>query len=413
MARHRVAQGAMSLLRIHGSLSDPPQRCRWALVGTGREPVSGEGHLDELPRRADRIQLVVPAAQVLIVRARVPREARRRAGSALAFAVEEQTAGEPDANHVSWLGSVGEDDVLAVVDKPGLGRWRDALAAASIRAYEVHCETLLLPWTAGEWSLAWNGSEGFIRTGEFEGMATDCGDHDSPPLSLRLLLGEADAHSAGPASLAIHATTPDAVPDIEAWTRELGIAARIADTWDWRTAPADAGVSVAQERQRWRVFTGAAARLRPAAWMLGAALVLQAVALVIDWTSLAGEQRDLRKQMESRFRAAFPDAVAVVDPALQMRRKLAEAHHSAGQADGGDFLPMILKVSTAMKDLPAAGLRILSYEGGRMTLELAISDEAAVQRIVARLVQAGFTVDPAAVSKRAGSAAVVITVRAS
>ena len=112
-------------------------------------------------------------------------------------------------------------------------------------------------------------------------------------------------------------------------------------------------------------------------------------------------------------RAAFPDAVAVVDPALQMRRKLAEAHHSAGQADGGDFLPMIRKVSTVMKDLPAEGLRILSYEGGRMTLELAIRDEAAVQRIVARLVQAGLAVDPAAVSKRAGSAAVVITVRAS
>ena len=254
----------MSLLRIHGSLLDSPQRCQWALIGNGREPVLGEGRLDELPRRADRIQLVVPAAQVLIVRARVPKEARRRAGSALAFAVEEQMAAEPDANLVSWLGTVGDEDVLAIVDKAGLARWRDALAAAGIRGYEVHVETLLLPRVTGEWSLAWSGAEGVVRTGEFEGTATDCGDRETPPLSLRLLLEEAVAHRAGPGSLAIYQSESDLVPDIEAWTRDLGIAVRLAGTWDWRTAPADAGVSVAQERQRWRAFTGVAARLRPA-----------------------------------------------------------------------------------------------------------------------------------------------------
>ena len=403
----------MSLLRIYGSLLDPPQRCQWALVNNGRESVAGEGRLAELPRRAERIQLVVPAAQVLITRAHVPQEARRRAGSVLAFAVEEKTAGEPDANQVSWLGAVGDNDVLAVVDKPGLTRWRVALDAAGIRGYEVHSETLLLPCVTGEWSLAWNGHEGFVRTGEFEGAATDCGDREAAPLSLRLMLEQAQAHSAGPASIALYTTMPDTAPDIEAWTRELGIAVYLAGTWDWRTAPPGAGVSLAQERQRWRAFTGAAARLRPAAWILGAVLAIQALALVIDWTSLANEQRTLRQQMESRFRAAFPDAVAVADPALQMRRKLAEAHHAAGQPDSGDFLPMIEKVMAGMKDSPAGGMRIVSYDGGRMTLEFAANEEAAVHRIVTRLVQSGLSVEPSAALKRPGGATAVITVRAS
>jgi general secretion pathway protein L len=403
----------MSLLRIYGSLLDPPQRCQWALLNNGRDPVAGEGRLAELPRRAERVQLVVPAAQVLITRARVPQEARRRAGSVLAFAVEEQTAGEPDANQVSWLGTVGDNDVLAVVDKAGLARWRVALDEAGIRGYEVHCETLLLPWATGQWSLAWNGREGFVRTGEFEGAATDCGDRAAPPLSLRLMLEEADAHSAGPASIALYTMASDAAPDIEAWTRELGIAVSLVGTWDWRTVPPGAGVCLAHERQRWRGLAGAAARLRPAAWILGAALAIQALALVIDWTALANEQRALRQQMESRFRAAFPDAVAVADPALQMRRKLAEAHHAAGQSDSGDFLPMVGKVMAGMKDLPAGGLRIVSYESGRMTLEFAASEEAAVRRIVSRLVQSGLSVEPAAALKRPGGATVVITVRAS
>jgi general secretion pathway protein L len=403
----------MSLLRIYGSVPDLPHKCQWALVNNGHEPVTGEGRLADLPRRVARIQLVLPAAQVLIMRARVPWAARRRGGSVLAFAVEEQTAVEPDANQVSWLGSMGDDDVLAVADKAGLMRWRIALDAAGIRGYEVHCETLLLPWAAGEWSFAWNGHEGFMRTGEFEGAATDCGDREIPPLSVRLMLQEADAHSLVPASIAIYTTVPDALPDVEAWTRELGIAVTIRGTWNWRRASPGAGIALAQEHRRWSAFSGTLARLRPAAAILGAVLAIQAAGLGISWTSLAREQRSLRQQMELRFRAAFPDAVAVADPALQMRRKLAEARHAAGEPDDGDFLPMIEKVMTGLKGLPPGGLRIVSYEGGRMTLEVAAGEEAAVRRIVKQLLQSGLSVDSFAAPKRAAGAPVVITVWAS
>src|SRR6267143_1281319 len=133
------------------------------------------------------------------------------------------------------------------------------------------------------------------------------------------MLEEVQARSAGPSSIAIYPTSPQAAPDIAAWQSKLGIALRMAGTWDWRTVPAGAGVSLAQERQRWSAFTGAAARLRPAAWIVG----------------------------------------AVLDPALQMRRNLAEARHAAGQSDNGDFLPMIEKVMAGMKDLPEGGLRVL------------------------------------------------------
>jgi general secretion pathway protein L len=402
----------MSLLRIHASLAAAPERCEWALINNGAEPVTGESRIAELPRRAERVQLVIPAAQVLITRARVP-QAALRAGPALAFAVEEQTAREPQANVVSWLGKVGEDDVLAVADKAGLERWRNALDAAGIRGCEVHSETLLLPWTTGQWSLAWNGREGFLRTGAFEGAATDCGDRETPPLSVRLMLEEAEAHSAGPSAIALYTSAPDAAPNVDAWTRELGIAVSLAGTWDWRMAASDAGVSLAQTRQRWRGFHGASARLRPAAWILCIALGLHGIASMADWFALAGEQRALRQQMETRFRAAFPDAVAVVDPALQMRRKLAEAHHAAGQPDSGDFLPMIEMVAVGLKDLPAGQLRIVSYESGRMTLEIAVRDEASAEGILTRLVESGLIVQPAATAKRPGSATLIISVRTS
>ena len=403
----------MSLLRIYGSLVEEPRQCLWVLLNDGRQPVSGEGQLADLPQRVERVQLVIPATQVLITRARVPQAARRRAGSALAFAVEEKTAGEPEANQVSWLGAVDDEDVLAVIDKAGLARWQHALAAVGIRIDEVHCETLLLPVQSGEWSLAWNGSDGFVRTGELEGAATDSGDGKSPPFSLRLMLEEVKMHRATPTSIAIYPTTADATPDIAAWQHALGVNLRIAGTWDWRTASPDAGVSLVQQRQRWRVFAGMATRLRPAAWILGSALTLHAAALIIAWTQLTSDQHSLRQQMETQFRAAFPDAVAVVDPALQMRRKLAEARHAAGLSDSSDFLPMLAQVALATKALPAGSVRTVSYEDGLMTLALAAED-AALQRIVVNLRQSGLGVDTAAAtaSALAANATVVMTVRA-
>jgi len=407
----------MSLLRIYASLRDAPQQCQWALVSDGREPVMGQGPLAQLPQRAERVQLVLPANEVLITRAHLPQSAKRHAGSMLAFAVEEETLGDPDANQVSWLGSAGDADVLAVTDRQGLKAWHDALEAAGIGEYEVQCETLMLPLAAGEWSLAWDGREGFVRTGAFEGAATDCGDRDTPPLSLRLMLDEAKARIEAPKSIALHpcagATEPDAAPNLDAWQQQLGIGLRLARPWDWRSAASDAGVSLAQERKRWRVPPGTLQKLRPAAWLIAIALVVHALALTADWTRLAREQRGLRTQMESRFRAAFPDAVAVADPALQMRRKLTDARHAAGQADSGDFLPMIEKVATALKEVPAGALRIASYESGRMTLELASLEEGGVRRVVARLLQNGLRVDTAPAGTRGGNATVVLTVRAS
>lgn len=399
----------MSLLRIHCSLHATPPRCQWAFCQTGRTPVQGEGALAAAPRRAARVQIVLPASEVLLTRVKLPQGAKRRAGSVLAFAVEDETIGEPEANLASWLSTAGDTDVLAVMDKSSLQRWLDALDAAGISGYQVQCETLLLPRAAGEWSLAWNGREGFVRTGDFEGAATDCGDAAAPPLSLRLMVEAGGA----PATLAVYTTAAGAAPDLEAWQRALGIPLRLAGAWDWRTARVDAGVNLLAQRRAWRFSRDVAARLRPAAWMAAAALALHACAVVTDWTLLRGEQSDLRRQMEARFRAAVPDAVAVVDPALQMRRRLAAARHVAGVRDNGDFLPMLETVAAAIKELPAGSLRGAAYEHGRLSLELSGLDEPALRRFVARLSQNGVNADAAAAPARGGSGAFVVTVRAS
>lgn len=401
----------MNVLRIYCSLLEAPLRCQWVLLSTGRAPAAGAGPLAELPRAADRVQLIIPAAEVLLTRARLPRGVRRHSDAVLAYAVETETLGEPEANQVTWLGATGDEDALAVINKKSLTQWLEALAGAGLGQCEVCCETLMLPWKDGEWSLAWSGSEGYVRTGAFEGAATDCGDRNAPPLSLRMMLKA--ARGALPNAIAIYTTAPDAEPDIDAWQRELGVTLRRAGSWTWRTATIDAGISLTRPRRHWRSALRTLAPLRTAAWIAGAALFIHAALLAADWTLLSGEQRSLRQKMEARFRATFPDAVALVDPALQMSRKLAEARHAAGQVDGGDFLPMIENAALALKDVPPGSVRRISFEYGRLTLDLSVVDDARVRQILARLGQAGLKTELAPAAGRTSSGTLTVTVRAS
>lgn len=403
----------MRLLRIQGSLNAGPPRCRWAVYDAGGTPVHGEGTLADVPRHFSRVQLVLPADEVLLARVNLPHGAKRRGGALLSFAVEDQTLGEPEAQHTVWLGQAVNADVVAVIDKSALARWEQALKAAGFERPEVHSELLLLPRAAGEWSLAWDGREGFVRTGDYEGAAMDCGSPGAPPLSLQLMIEAARKAGTLPATIAIYAIEKGSEPDLAAWQRELLVPLRAAGQWNWSTAAPNAGCNLSRPRDAWRLSGDLAARLRPAAWIAAGALALHVLALTVDWTILRGEQRTLRQQMESRFRAAVPDAVAVVDPALQMRRKLADARHAAGVSDAGDFLPMMEKTAVALKELPAGSLRVAAYEQGRLSLELTGIDEPAARRFMLRLLQSATNLDATLAPVRSGNGAFIVTVNPS
>jgi general secretion pathway protein L len=401
----------MSLLRIFCPPSATPRSCQWVLFDDRAQAHPGEGTLAQLPQGAGHVELVLAASQVLITRVQLPPASGRHAGALLAYAIEEKLASDPDTHQVSRLGRIDADDVLAVVNRPYLESWREALATLGIHVDGVCCETLMLPLQDDAWSLAWNGQEGYVRTGELEGSATDCGDLHSPPLALQLLLEEARARHAAPAAIALYTATPAAMPDIEAWQQSLGIGVHHARAWNWRSASAATPIRLEQERRRWRPSPLMLARWRRVGWVLLAALVLHSTALLADRMRLGSEQQQLRQRMEARFRQVFPDAVAIADPALQMRRQLAQARHAANRPDDGDFAAMLGKVVPALKGAPSAPLRALSYEDGRMTLELSAPGDALVQQLQARLSQAGLLVDVTQTARPATRGTVTLTLR--
>lgn len=401
----------MSTLRIFCPLSARPVSCHWVWFDDVDGVRSGDGALAQLPQGASRVELVLAASQLLLARARLPAARGRRSAALLAYAAEEKLASDPEANQVSRLGQIDGEEALAVVSRARLLVWRSALDAVGIHIDVVYGETLMLPLQRGEWSLAWNGQEGFVRRGELAGGATDCGDQHTPPLALELLVEDARAHDVLPTMIALYVETPAALPDLAAWQQLLGVKLRLAPEPNWRTLPATAGIRIEQEREHWRPAPATVARWRQVGWILAAALVLHSAALLADRLRLGSEQQQLHQQMEARFRSLFPDAVAVADPVLQTRRQLAQLRHATNQPDAGDFPVMLDKLAAALADMPTAQAHALSYEDGRMTLELSAPGEALAQRVETRLRQAGFAVDVPKAASGATPGSVTLTLR--
>src|SRR5690606_31412203 len=143
------------------ALADAPH-CEWHL-SAGAHVETGSGDVNDAPRDAARVEWIIPASDVSLTRAALPRTARRGASALLAYAVEDDIAGDPDAQYVTRLGRIDDADVLAVMDRTRYARALDSLQRAGLRPDAMYCETLLLPCAPYEWSVAWNGHEGFVR----------------------------------------------------------------------------------------------------------------------------------------------------------------------------------------------------------------------------------------------------------
>lgn len=403
----------MSVLRLFCTLAAAPTRCAWVLLDEHASVQSGEGALAQLPQGATRVQCVLAAGDVLFARVQLPTAGKRRSAALLAYAVEEKLASDPHANQVSHLGQTDGDDVLAVLDRQRLQGWRDALAAAGIQVDGVYCETLMLPLQEGGWSLAWNGQEGFLRTGEIEGGAMDCGDPQTPPLALLLLLEAARTRDALPTSIALYPATPGAPPDLDAWQHRLGVRVQLMPPHDWRLEAGAPGMRLDRKRQRWHPAAATLTQWRRVGWMVLVVVMLHSTALVADYLRLTGQRQQLRQQMEARFRALFPTAVAVADPVLQTRRQLTQARHAANQPDDGDFPVMLGKVVAALAGMPAAELHALSYADGRMTLEFNATADQLASQIEARLTRSGFAVEAAKAAGPAKRGTFTLTLRSS
>jgi len=351
------------------SLPDRLERWEWCAPGLG----GGVDELAALPPAA-QTWLVLPAARVTLFTLEVEWRTLRHLRTALAYALEERLIQEPDAVHVA-LSPPDADGrrVAAVVERTWLEAALVRCRAAGLQASGALPATLLrhCPERAVDsaWYVRWDGREGHVRTGLYLGYAFDDATADTPPQALALALEAARQAGRAPARLLVDAGAR--LPDLAAWSQRLGCSVQacngVLDPADFNLLQG-AYAPHGDWRQRLRPYRAAAA-------LILAALGLHVAGVGAETAWLAWQRQKLEAEARERFRQAFPEARAIVDPFLQTRRQLETLAAARGQAAAGDLLPML--------DALGGQVRLhgrLSYTPGRLQVQdAAITDAAALQ----------------------------------
>jgi general secretion pathway protein L len=384
---------------------DAASPCPWALLDdNGNVRESGTGNLATMPQ-SDDATVIVSAERVLATTAMLPKIKRSKLETALPFALEDALIEDVSEAHVT-IGAKLPDErsVLYTINKSWLTRFLDASTAAKLRVRRIVPEFCLLPTRTNEWSLAWDGVQGFLATAHSLGGALDCGDDAQAPVGLQLRL-QTDA----PAALRLFALGN------EVQAPNWGIKVPVIfekQSFDWRKTaiPTDA------PNLLWGKFAPPPRISEYLPWLrpaLMAALLLFGVEVVIsnvEWAIFAQEKHQLAKSMTETFRETFGADATIVDAPLQMRRNVARLRHAVGVSDDADFSPLLEKFSGAMSSVPGNTLRSLRYGDGKLDIEITLG-AAALDTLLQRIAETGLSAQ--VVDKHDSGGALAIQLRVS
>lgn len=367
----------MTTLRIRVSRDTPVSGAfDWATLDSdGAVLASGTANLRQ-PPVSGVCEVVLASDLVLLEQADIPAAQRQRVASALRFLVEDSTIADPERQHVVAAPSAGKDRLsLAIVDRQWLEKLLSGLEGAGLLASHAYPESLLPPLRPHTWTVVWNGSDGFARTGELEGFTLDCTETQDAPVALRLALDTARKTGKEPQAIIVRTAADAAPPDTRSWSGALGIPIDSGPPWHWATAQRRPELDLLQGQFASRAAAGTwQQRLRRPAILAGALLLLGSCGIAVDWAAKAYERRVLLAEMSALYRETFGERAVVVDPPLQMSRALADLRRQAGQLGAADFLPLLSAAADRLIDPQRHRIESLAYEKETLTVTLKPND---------------------------------------
>ncbi len=333
------------------------------------------GPLADLSSQSDgaRQILVAPSEAVTLHRLVLPSRKRSTWARAVPFALEDYLVEDIETLHFALGGAVDNGYLpVAVVDRTLLSAWLATCDQAGLTPAVVVPDPLLLPWQNDEWSVLLEARRTLVRTGRWEGFATE---RDN--LALLLAQALAEAGETKPRRLRVWG-----VPSTE--LAETGIELSPEDT---PIEPLALFASGYQPATVLNLLQGGYSRqahwgrwLRPwqaAAVLAGMTLLAQIAGQAYDHWRLQREFTALRTEIERTFKDALPEATRIVNPKVQMETRLRELAPSGGSG----FLELLYQGAQPLAHFPNVTLRGLGYRDGQLDLALEGGDPAVLDRL--------------------------------
>lgn len=333
------------------------------------------GPLADLSSQSDgaRQILVAPSEAVTLHRLALPSRKRSTWARAVPFALEDYLVEDIETLHFALGGAVdGGYLPVAVVDRILLSAWLETCDQAGLTPAAVVPDSLLLPWQNDEWSVLLEARRALVRTGRWEGFATE---RDN--LALLLAQALAEAGETKPRCLRVWGApaTELAETEVELSPEDTPIEPLALFASGYQPATVlnllQGGYSRQAHWGRW---------LRPwraAAALAGMTLLVQIAGQVYDHWRLQREVTALRTEIERTFKDALPEATRIVNPKVQMETRLRELAPSGGSG----FLELLYQGAQPLAHFPNVTLRGLGYRDGQLDLALEGGDPAVLDRL--------------------------------
>ena len=333
------------------------------------------GPLADLSSQSDgaRQILVAPSEAVTLHRLALPSRKRSTWARAVPFALEDYLVEDIETLHFALGGAVdGGYLPVAVVDRILLSAWLETCDQAGLTPAAVVPDPLLLPWQNDEWSVLLEARRALVRTGRWEGFATE---RDN--LALLLAQALAEAGETKPRCLRVWGApaTELAETEVELSPEDTPIEPLALFASGYQPATVlnllQGGYSRQAHWGRW---------LRPwraAAALAGMTLLVQIAGQVYDHWRLQREVTALRTEIERTFKDALPEATRIVNPKVQMETRLRELAPSGGSG----FLELLYQGAQPLAHFPNVTLRGLGYRDGQLDLALEGGDPAVLDRL--------------------------------
>jgi len=334
-----------------------------------------------------QVIVLVPTADVLLTRVTVPTKNHQRMLKAIPFALEEYLASDVEKLHFA-VGSRNEDGTVnvAVVAHETMLQWQEKLRTAGLQPHFLIPDVQAMPATQDMWHILLENEQAFIRSTE-QSLMVDSSNADT---FLSLMLG--DQKEQLPAAITIHDCRQGG---FDSWQPNISPTINLIQEpckeGLFSFIPAD-GINVRQNINLLQDVYSRREQLgklwRPwrfAASLAGVWFILQLGMNINETIQLENKSENLRQQTIQIYRSTFPEAKKVVNPKVQMERKLAELR--GGGASGAEGLLSLLRSSsgelTATKGLILKSMRY--NKAGELNLEVEVPSLQVLDEVKQRL----------------------------
>ncbi len=388
------------VIRLPDASADPAE---WVVVDNTGARISdpGSGSLNQASVLTEnrKVVVLVPATRVLRLSADIPLKSAAKIRQALPFALEEQLAGDVEAQHFAcdkrndsglipvavvaidlmddWLEKLAENDIRAdavYAESDGI-----ATVPATISVY-VDDDSVIIRDTAGQITVADAASMSIVLDLLLEQQTADLDDEEED---------EEDDVSVAPVNLLIYCKADVHERHQESWERlrmraenlDIKILAEGALPRMAGEVVVNRGVNLLQGKYARKVELGAHWKhWQPAATLLAAFVLLVLIFQGASYFQLSRQEAALDQAADSVLRATFNNLGEVGDPWNELSSRLGTTSPEA-IVSGPGFVEALEALSIAFAETPGIKMQTLSFRSGIVDVQLVAPNVEALDQL--------------------------------